>query len=184
MSSSPEKLVFDTSLEGLFLRGLGDRITTGLRDELRLIGIDLGKKLPPAVPREVWYRALSLCAKHCYPGQTRSDAMREIGVRLMKGIEETFFGKALAPVVRLLGPRRLLERVPRNMKSSNNFADGVVTLLGPHAMRIDVNDVGDAPEVFQGSLQEITTWAGAKTVSVSFEAPSLPAASFEIRWTE
>jgi uncharacterized protein (TIGR02265 family) len=41
-----EKLVFETSLEGLFIRGIGDRVTWQLKAELRTLGIDLDRKLP------------------------------------------------------------------------------------------------------------------------------------------
>lgn len=36
-----------------------------------------------------------------------------------------------------------------------------------------VNDVGDAPEVMQGSLEEMTRWAGAKSVEVGFSFDQL-----------
>jgi uncharacterized protein (TIGR02265 family) len=179
-----DKLVFESSIEGLFHRGLGDRITPGLRAELKALGIDLTKKLPPAVSRETWYLALGAAARHCFPRVDKNLALKEIGVLLMKGIEETIFGRTMAPVVRLLGPRRLIERVPKNMKSANNFAESTVTALAPTEYQLDVNDVGDAPEVFQGSLEEIARWAGAKTVDVTFEFQKPPSARFVIRWTE
>ncbi|MBL8957262.1 MAG: DUF2378 family protein [Myxococcaceae bacterium] len=179
-----EKLVFDTSLDGLFHRALSGRITPELRTELKGLGIDLGKKLPPAVSRETWYRALDLSARACFPSVDARAALRELGVQMMKGIEETFFGKTMAPVVRMLGPRRILERVPKNMKSANNFAEGSVIRLEEHAMQLDVNDVGDAPEVMQGSLEQIVRWAGAKTVDVTFTFEQPPAARFIVRWTE
>jgi len=180
----PDKLVFHDSLEGLFHRGLQEKVTPSLRAELKALGIDLGKKLPPAVTRETWYRALGLCAGACFPSLQRGAALRELGVVLMKGVEETLFGRTMAPVVRMLGPRRLLERVPKNMKSSNNFAEGTVTHLGERELQLDVNDVGDAPEVMQGSLEEIARWAGAKTVEVAFTFDRPPAARFTVRWTE
>ena len=179
-----EKLVFDTSLDGLFHRALSGKITPSLRDELKELGIDLGKKLPPAVSRDTWYRALSASARACFPGTEPRAALREVGVLMMKGIEETFFGRTMAPVVRMLGPRRILERVPKNMRSANNFAESTVTRLDDRALQLDVNDVGDAPEVMQGSLEEIARWAGAKTVDVAFTFERPPAARFTVRWTE
>src|SRR5258706_9528544 len=109
----PEKLVFENAIEGLFVRGLGNKVTPGLRAELVTLGIDLSKKLPPAVSREAWYKALAAAARHCFPSLEREAALRAVGVVLMKGVEETFFGRAMAPMVRLLGTRRLLERVPK-----------------------------------------------------------------------
>lgn len=62
-----DKLVFETALEGLFIRGIGDRITWQLRAELRTLGIDLDRKLPRSVSREVWYASLALVVKHLFP---------------------------------------------------------------------------------------------------------------------
>ncbi len=179
-----EKLVFETSLDGLFHRALAGKVTPALRVELKALGIDVGRKMPPAVSRETWYRALDASARHCFPDLDLRAALRELGVALMKGVEETFFGRSMAPVVRMLGPRRLLERVPKNMRSSNNFAVGSVVQLEPRVVQLDVTDVGDAPEVMQGSLEEIVRWAGAATVDVSFTFESPPSARYTVRWTE
>lgn len=179
-----DKLVFDASLEGLFLRGLGGTLAPALRDELKALGIDVSKKLPPAVTRETWYRALNSTARHTFPQLEHRAALREIGVVLVKGVQETFFGKTMAPVVRALGVRRLIDRLPKNMKTSNNFAEGKVTTLDATAVQFDVTDVGDAPEVMQGSLEQLVRWAGARTVQVEFTVTQAPAARYVVRWTE
>lgn len=179
-----EKLVFDASLEGLFHRGLGGAPNPALRDELKRLGIDLSKKLPPAVTRETWYRALAVTARHTFPTLEERAGLRELGVVLMKGVEETFMGRTMAPVVRLLGVKRLLDRLPKNMRSSNNFAEGTVKSLEPKLVQFDVTDVGDAPEVMQGSLEQICRWAGATSVEVTFTVTEPPAARFLIRWVD
>lgn len=179
-----EKLVFESAIEGLFIRGLGERVTTELKGELRKLGLDLDRKLPPAVTREVWYASIDAVVRTLYAGQPRDEAHRDLGQRMMRGIEETFFGKTMAPAVKLLGPRRLLKRVPGNMKTSNNFSIGVMTELSPTSMKLVVDDVGDAPNIFRGSLERMVAWAGGKDVNVTVEAPSLPVATYVVTWVE
>ena len=102
----------------------------------------------------------------------------------MSGIEHTFFGRAMAPAVKMLGPRRLLTRVPANMKSANNFSIGVMTQLAPTSMQLVVDDVGDAPQIFRGSLERMVAWAGGKNVEVAVSAPQLPVATYVVGWVE
>jgi uncharacterized protein (TIGR02265 family) len=179
-----EKLVFESSIEGLFIRGLGARVTPALKAELKTLGLDLDRKLPPAVTRQVWYATIEAVVRHLYSGKPRDEAHRELGQRMMEGIEHTFFGKAMAPAVKLLGPRRLLKRVPANMKTANNFSIGVMTELSPTSMRLVVDDVGDAPNIFRGSLERMVAWAGGKNVNVTVDAPSLPVATYLVSWVD
>ena len=177
-----EKLVYESSIEGLFIKGLGSKVTPALREELKGLGIDLSR-IPKSVTQETWSAALEVTAKHLYPKLERKQALKELGIVLMKGVEDSFLGRTMARMVKFLGVKRLIERVPDNMKTSNNFSSAQVTPLSGNACRLDVTDIGDTPEVFQGSLEEMARWAGAKTVDVKFELPNPPAASFVIRWT-
>jgi uncharacterized protein (TIGR02265 family) len=179
-----EKLIFETSIDGLYRRSLAGRLTPALIAELQTLGLDVTRPLPPALSRDVWYASVEATARHLYPSQGRADGLRELGRDMLRGIEETLWGKAFAPAVRLLGPRRLLKRVPANMKTTSNFSTGVLTELSPTSVRLEVDDNGTAPELFQGSLERILLWAGARAVDVTFEAPNPPAATFLIRWTE
>lgn len=179
-----EKLVFESSIEGLFIRGLGERVTPQLKAELKTLGLDLDRKLPPAVTRQTWYATIEAVVRHLYPDLPRAEAHRDLGQRMMEGIEHTFFGRAMAPAVKMLGPRRLLKRVPANMKTANNFSIGVMTELAPTSMKLVVDDVGDAPEIFRGSLERMVAWAGGRDVQVAVDAPHLPVATYVVTWAE
>lgn len=179
-----EKLVFEPALEGLFIRGIGERVTWPLKAELRALGLDLDRPLPRAISREDWYAALAMVVKHLFPEHPRDEAHRIIGQRLMYGTEHTFPGRVIAPLVRKLGPRRFLKRLPRYMKVSNNFCTGVLTELGLTSMRLEVDDVGDAPGVFLGSLERMVAWAGGSDVVVTMDTPRLPAATYVVSWAE
>lgn len=179
-----DKLVFDASIEGLYVRALAGRITPELKAELRTLGLDLGKKLPPAIDRDLWYRCIDVTAKHLFPDRPLDAAHREMGKRLIEGLEHTLLGKALAPVVRMLGVKRVLRRVPHNMKTANNFATAKLTELDEHSVAFDVDDIGTAPGLMTGSLEGVVLWAGGRTVEVDARVTTPPAARFVVRWTQ
>jgi uncharacterized protein (TIGR02265 family) len=177
-----DKVVWEAAVEGLFVRGVGARLTPALAAELKAHGLDLTKKLPLGLPRDAWYACLKSAARHLHPELTREEAMRALGRLTVDGIAQTFWGRAFAPAVQLLGPRRLLLRVPSQMRSTNNFATGTLVELGPASLRLEVTDAGDAPEMMQGSLERLASWAGAQEVRVEVATPSPPAASYLISW--
>jgi uncharacterized protein (TIGR02265 family) len=179
-----EPLVFETSIEALYVRALGARVTPKLKAELRTLGLDLDKKLPPAMGRDAWYRSIDLTARHLFPTRPLEDAHREMGNLLISGMSGTTFGKALAPVVKLLGVRRMLGRVPHNIKTANTFATASLVEEGPNALRLEVNDVGTAPQLMRGSMEGLLRWAGASTVEIEVKQTQPPAATYVIRWTE
>lgn len=185
MSAAPsEKLVFESSLEAMFIISLADRNTPEVRKALREVGIDVDKKLPPALPREVWYAGIELVATHAWKELPREEALRAMGRRLIENLQHTLLGKTFSPVMRVLGPERLLKRVPHNMKSANNFATATVRVTAPRVVVIDTTDVGSAPQLFAGSLEGLLAWAGVKKSSVDYVMTTPPAAEFTVRWEE
>jgi uncharacterized protein (TIGR02265 family) len=179
-----DALVFDTSIEALYLRALGGRITPALKHELRGLGLDLDKKLPPAMPREAWYQSIDLTARAVFPALPLDEAHREMGRLLISGMSDTTFGKALAPVVKLLGVRRVLGRVPHNIKTANTFATATLVDEGPGVLRLEVNDVGSAPGLMRGSLEGLMRWAGAAAAEVEVAQSQPPSAVYRLRWSE
>jgi uncharacterized protein (TIGR02265 family) len=178
-----QKLVWESAVEGLFIRGVARRMTPALRDELRANGLDLSARLPPGLPSATWYACLNSAAKHLCPELSRAEAMRALGHLTIEGIAHTFWGKAFAPAAALLGPRRLLTRLPGQIRSTNNFAQGVLTEVSTNELKLEVSDVGDAPEMLQGSLERLASWAGAKEVQVTFTFEEPPTASYLVRWS-
>jgi uncharacterized protein (TIGR02265 family) len=177
-----EQLVWESAVEGLYVRAVGARLTPALRAELKALGLDLGVKLPPGLSRDVWYACLHATARHLAPELPHAEGLRLLGRWTVEGIAHTFWGRAMSQAVALLGPRRLLLRFPSQMRSTNNYATGVVEELAPTHLKLEVSDAGDAPEMIQGSLEQLATWAGAHQVTVRIERPAPPAATYFITW--
>lgn len=178
-----EKLIFQSSIEALFHKALVGQVSDALKADLRGLGLDLDKPLPPAIGRDVWYEALERTARSLFVGVPREQAMWRLGSTLFKGLEDSLLGKALAPVARTLGPARLLKRVPHNIKSANNFAQSRYDELGPGEGLLWVSDVGTSPEFTAGTLDAMVRWAGAVDCVVAIERLDALACNFKLRWS-
>src|SRR5688572_15546545 len=114
MSSSgapTEEVIFAGAVEGLFFKGLGERVTPELQEELKAIGIDLTRDLLPAYPRKVWNAAIPIAAQHAFPMLDVSQAHIRLGRAIIDGFKRTLLGSALAGMAKVLGPMRTLARM-------------------------------------------------------------------------
>jgi uncharacterized protein (TIGR02265 family) len=55
-------VVFDHTVEGLFLVSLRGRLSVPAESSLRRAGVDLSEKLLPAYPVEIWRRCVEIAA--------------------------------------------------------------------------------------------------------------------------
>src|SRR5690242_12421722 len=118
-----DPLVFSHTVESFFRRALAGRRPPALEDAVREVGIDLSKPLLPAYPFDVWLRALEVTAKTLYPGQPLEEAFFDMGCLLVTSYQETMIGRALFTALRVLSPRRVIDRMARNFRTSNNFTE-------------------------------------------------------------
>ncbi len=66
-----QRLVFDSSVDALFVKRLGPRLGGEGRAKLREAGLDLNQKLLPAYPAEKVASWIDLAVPHAYPGDRR-----------------------------------------------------------------------------------------------------------------
>ena len=182
MTMPDSRLIFPVQVEGL-LRGLEPDVTPRLKQRLKAAGLDLDAKLPPAWPAERLREWLDACADEVYPGQPREQALRAIGRRFIEGWQRTLIGAASAKLLKLVGPRRTLERLTRAFRTGDNFSEtsvlfpsdrvGVVTVRSqrlPHYIagildggvamlevdgRVAIEDAGDGEH---GSMRFRIEW--------------------------
>jgi uncharacterized protein (TIGR02265 family) len=174
-------LVYDFGVESLF-RGLGARLTPELKQQVRVIGIDLDKKLLPAYPKELWVRAVDAVASELSRGSTLAAARRELGHAITLGFAEGALGRLMAPGVRLMGVRRILLRIPKNLAMSNNFMRVAATETGPSALRVEMNEAVPSPEFLCGVIEAMAGYSGAKSCEVRFAAEG-PLVVFTVTWS-
>jgi uncharacterized protein (TIGR02265 family) len=127
---SAQRLVFPVQAEGL-IRGLQPDVTDRLKVRLRAAGLDLDLGLPPAWPAEQLALWLDLAAEEIYGDFPKDEAHRRIGRRFIDGWQRTMLGAASAQVLKLVGPKRALERLTRAFRTGDNFSESVVTFPSP-----------------------------------------------------
>lgn len=183
MAAAAERLMFANTFEGLLLRGYGARLTTELKAGLRADGIDVDRPLLPGYPLEVWLRVVRRVGERL-EGGTDFDAIRRVGERFMAGYFETMVGKAVKPLLSLLGPRRTLRRMTANLRGGTSFAETTVTESSATDLTLWVNHcLADNPGFLVG-----LTWFGL--VSIGAAAPRLDVidhrpsgeATLRVRW--
>ncbi|MDQ3262309.1 MAG: DUF2378 family protein [Myxococcota bacterium] len=172
---TPEEVVFDNTVDGLFRRALGRRMSHRCKERLKAAGLDLDAKLKPAYPRLQYYDFVNIAAEELYGGMSRDAAHFELGKQFIAGFQETLLGKAVTSLVKLLGPRKTLGKMSQNMQSSNNYMKTSLKELGPGDCEITLSQVSGAPRYFEGVLLlaiELTGGAEAKVRPTPGEGPS------------
>lgn len=188
LQSSPEakaaepELIFDNAFEALFGIALKNRLTPRMKERLRGIGVHLDRKLQPAYPRAVWAEALSITREEIFPFLPTPEGFRELGRTVLNGYAETLVGKALASIVRLIGPKRTLARMTKNLRSASNFNDTRFVDLGPTSAEIWVNEGIIHPEYVGGLLEGALRYAGATNPKISVLARDENGCTYSASW--
>lgn len=178
-----EQLWFDFTVEGIFVKGLGPRLTSELRADLRALGIDLDR-LGPAYPVATARKALEAAWKRVFPELSEADAFRELGLLSVKGYLDTMLGKAVLGMVRLLGVRRSLLRVHQTLAGGANYVKASSELVGPTAIEVSLNDTTGMPTFWEGVLLGGIQIAHAKNLRLTPLPRPAPGAAWRVEWDE
>ncbi len=177
-----EKLIFSQTFEGLLRSLSGGKLTPSLTTGLKAAGFDPGVKLLPAYPREVFTAVVTCIARELHPGLPVDAAITQVGRGFMNGYGETMVGRAMLAMIRLIGPRRTLERVTRQFRTGNNYSDTRLTARGATEYDLWVNDV-TMPGWYVGILGRGVELSGAKDVHVELVERDALGGTFRIRWS-
>ena len=180
---SSEQIEFSQSVEGLFIKGLGSMLTPAIKTSLRATGLDLDKPLRPGYPAAEFHRWIEQVSAAIYPDLQRDEALRRIGHRAVSGLEEGMIGKALSAGLKLIGPRRSLQRVERIFKNNNNYLQASLIELGERDARVALSAVHGLPTYYQGLFEAAVTIIGAKEPKVTLLASPPPGAMLHIEWS-
>jgi len=92
-------------------------------------------------------------------------------------------GKALSAGLKLIGPRRSLQRVERIFKNNNNYQQASLIELGERDAKVKLSEVFGLPTYYQGLFEAAVTAIGAKEPKVSLLASPPPGAMLHIEWS-
>ncbi|HEY0880840.1 MAG TPA: DUF2378 family protein, partial [Archangium sp.] len=107
---------------------------------------------------------------------------KEVGRLFFGGFEKTLMGSALIALLKVIGPRRTLQRMTRSFRAANNFTEGTVEELAPNHHLVKVNFTL-RPGFYTGLLEQGCLRAGAKELSVKLVETRDLATTYELKWT-
>ena len=126
--SAAEPLIFQIGVEGV-LHAFRARFTAPLEDKLRALGLD-PDALQPGYPLHVWEGAVRLIAAALWPDLPAEEAWQTMGREFLDGYFKTVVGKAALVMGKVIGPKRLMERMGRNFRIAGNYLDVETTTTG------------------------------------------------------
>ncbi|HZI12258.1 MAG TPA: DUF2378 family protein [Myxococcus sp.] len=179
-----ELLIFEQTIEALFLRALHGRLTPECKAKLRQAGLDVDQKLKPAYPFDSWMKCLRIASEELFPQETLEQGTWKLGEAYIEGFRETMLGRAVLSMLRVLGPRRALMRATQNFRAGNNYTESKLKELGPGQFELWMNEVGPYPAFTAGIIHAGLRVAGAKDIAVDMTAYDGHACTYRISWKE
>ncbi|WNG13350.1 DUF2378 family protein [Cystobacter fuscus] len=149
---SDTSFVFNHTVQGLFSRAFPQGVPASLKEKLRAAGVDLDKPLLPAYPIKTWSQCVALSAPVAFPNELPSVAWHKLGERMIDGYQETMIGRAMFASLRLLGPRRMLQRAKRSFRSGNNYTEVQFTDVSETEMDLWFNETDEVLRHFTAGL--------------------------------
>ncbi|RYZ36495.1 MAG: DUF2378 family protein [Myxococcaceae bacterium] len=180
----PEKLVFEHTLEGLFIRGLAGQLTPELRGRLRTVGVDLDRKLQPAYGFDTWCSAVHVSARLLHADLPDEVALARLGERMVDGYRATLLGRALFGVLQLMGPRRGVSRAQQMFRSGNNYTQTRMTDLSPTSLELWMNEAGFIRFFTQGALLAGLRATGAAEPRVDVHDFTAEDVTYRVSWKD
>lgn len=178
------RLDFAQTWEGLFSRALEGKVTPRLKERLRSEGLNLDAPLEPGYPAEKWPRYVGITLEELYPNVPRERAANQLGRVFFEGYQRTLMGKALAVLMRAIGPSRTLSRMGRSFQTGNNYTQTRTEVLGPGDVKLWFNEVHGLPWFFAGVIESGAEIVSARNCTVEVMDTDGHACTLRIRWTE
>ncbi|WP_164017837.1 DUF2378 family protein [Pyxidicoccus trucidator] len=181
-----QRLVYVQVVEGLLQHGLQGRVSPRLKQRLRQAGIDLDRPLLPAYPVPLWMHCLSVIVEETYPGVPREEAFRKLAEAHVQGYGRTVIGRAVYGVMRLLGTRRLVQRLPQTLHATDNYTEVELVERGPTTYEMRMNSAVDSPGYVEALFESMMRVGGAESpkVTKTHVDPAAPSTTYLLTWTE
>lgn len=175
---SAEKVVFGQSMEGIY------RALTPHTPQERAAFLKAGvtkDHFDAAYPLQSWMEILDACAASRFASLDEQARFVEVGRLFFSGFQKTLIGSALMAMLKILGPRRTLERLTRNFRTANNFTEGTLETLAPNHHLVRINYTA-RPGFYLGLIESGCLHAGARELSVKVLETKELATVYEVKW--
>jgi uncharacterized protein (TIGR02265 family) len=164
------------------LDAVRSQLTPRIRERLKAeAGFNIDA-MSPTYPLTVLDETIRVLSEEFFGGRAPDEATYELGRVALKRYGEGTLGKALFPLVRMLGPMRFLKRLPSLFRQTNNYADVKVEVLSPTSYELDHNEVGRYPHYMRGVMQSAGEVIGLKGHACDLLSYDGHRARYRMRW--
>ncbi len=166
-------------MEGLFVRGI--KAQGALVERLVSLGYD-PRQPEVTYPITTYQKCISAARYELYPSLSDEEAYRKLGRYLANGFLETLVGKVVGVAMPMIGPARVVERIPRYV-SVMGRPDMVVriTPVGERGRRVHFGDTYNHPDFMAGNL-EVALERASTTPTVVVEERTSEGYRLLARW--
>ncbi|MBL8910118.1 MAG: DUF2378 family protein [Archangium sp.] len=176
-----EALVWRHTIEGLIRVGVARGDGTPWKSRMKEVGLNVDAPLATAYPRDQWKQFIATSAEVLFQG-TEEERLEQVGKAFIEEYAETFLGRAVASVLKLIGPRRALERMTKSLRSGNSYSDTRATFTGATSAEFWLNDTLGFPTYIVGALGAVMRITSAKNVVVKPIKIEGVACTFIVTW--
>ncbi len=175
-----DHVVFSSTFEAL-VRALGPKLDESGKARFKAIGVDFDARLLPAYTQETWLSAMQIGSDLLMPGESKEAQYYNLGHRIVASFAETMVGRALVAMMRVIGPRRALGRMTRNLRAANNFTETSFAMLDDGRCAVTCSPIVST-EFFRGLFTGSVEAAGGSDVRVELLSVKEGTGTFSISW--
>jgi uncharacterized protein (TIGR02265 family) len=151
-----------------------------MRDIIRLCG---GTDYAPSeIPVECFAEVLHYLARQRFGSLSASEGLFQVGACLFEGYRKTLLGQIQLAALHLLGPERLVRKIPEFVGRSSNFGQRTVEQLGPNDYRVYFRGVPLPGDYYNGMLHAVLGATGVSSPQTSWEQTGPEDMTFHVRW--
>lgn len=138
--------------------------------------------VPSEIPVERFGEVLHYLARTRFASLSPSEGLFRVGACLFEGYRKTLLGQIQLAALHLLGPDRLMRKVPEFVGRSSNFGTRTVEQVGPNNYRIVFRGVPLPGDYYSGILHSALRATGVGSPQSHWEQTGPEEMMFEVRW--
>jgi uncharacterized protein (TIGR02265 family) len=138
--------------------------------------------VPSEIAVEHFAEVLHFLARTRFASLPPSEGLFRVGACLFEGYRKTLLGQIQLAALHLLGPDRLMRKVPEFVGRSSNFGTRTVEQLGPNNYRVEFRGVPLPGDYYSGILHAALRATGVSSPQSTWEQKGPEDMTFEVRW--
>jgi uncharacterized protein (TIGR02265 family) len=138
--------------------------------------------IPSEIPVENFAEVLHFLARTRFATLPLSEGFFQVGACLFEGFRKTLLGQIQFAALHLLGPERMVRKIPEFLGRSSNFGERTTERIGPNDYRVYFRGVPLPGDYYNGILHALLRATGVNSPQTRWEQTGPEDMMFEVRW--